>query len=169
MDDIALATVTEPLGQPCGLIVPVDSPLELLLARLEMRRNLIHFCSPFPVHPRVCGEYAERGILVAFGEGSPPRMRGILSGVRESRVAVRGSPPRMRGIRRRGYDLVARMGFTPAYAGNIVFCPEFAPSTRGSPPRMRGICNGMDSELPQRRFTPAYAGNILDNQQVYQR
>ena len=80
-------------------------------------------------------------------------------------------------------------GFTPAYAGNMVFemsstfaarvhprvCGEYIGGDsavilrKGSPPRMRGISQTLDLPPVGGGFTPAYAGNILDNQQVYQR
>ena len=49
------------------------------------------------VHPRVCGEHAWR-----------PRQPG----------SNLGSPPQMRGTRGNGGTERARVGFTPAYAGN---------------------------------------------------
>ncbi len=52
---------------------------------------------PSPVHPRACGEYAGRCCRMILDLGSPPRLRGIRSGV----------GCRVSGIR-----------FTPAPAGN---------------------------------------------------
>ena len=49
------------------------------------------------VHPRVCGEYIAPPCVVALGNGSPPRMRGIF------RWRTGTTPS---------------TGFTPAYAGN---------------------------------------------------
>ena len=91
-----------------------------------------------------------------------------------------GSPPRMRGICHKKTKLYDDTGFTPAYAGNIVWntfspieyrvhprvCGEYRKRIKrsdmqlGSPPRMRGILTCKFPLSFGSRFTPAYAGNI---------
>ena len=111
-------------------------------------------------HPRVCGEKAPFQKNVYSGEGSPPRMRGKVTGF---------------------FGLFCLNGITPAYAGKRFLhvdslivavdhprvCGEKEPPTpgaskhTGSPPRMRG--KGILSSVATVRtgITPAYAGKRL--------
>ena len=109
-------------------------------------------------HPRVCGKYGTAPQLLAFVEGSPPRMREILIDyvleVRDERI-------------------------TPAYAGNTLcklhhsrklgdhprVCGKYATHSvvlclvKGSPPRMREIPLIGLKTCGSKGITPAYAGN----------
>ena len=108
-------------------------------------------------HPRVCGEKTQEPTPKAEYEGSPPRVRGKVSG---------------NGRR------FHRHGITPAYAGKSKMsmmdlsvyrdhprvCGEKPLGHRcqcvllGSPPRMRGKGIAIFRQLHHGRITPAYAG-----------
>ena len=111
-------------------------------------------------HPRSCGEYEERGPVVAYYAGSSPLMRGILHFIRRKTETSR---------------------IIPAHAGNTIFflltrrepedhprsCGEyprtFPPNQtcRGSSPLMRGIRRPTTSALISKRIIPAHAGNTI--------
>ena len=108
-------------------------------------------------HPRVCGEKKE-----------PPRKATESS----------GSPPRVRGKALSNFDVVAKMGITPACAGKSAIqgvrydiatdhprvCGEKASVSAlpamiiGSPPRVRGKGTRCGICHPPGRITPACAG-----------
>ena len=108
-------------------------------------------------HPRVCGEKAKTCARCRVPPGSPPRMRGKVTGF---------------------LALFRLNGITPAYAGKspspVISNPERGDHPRvcgekpmnvfssfaitGSPPRMRGK-GGIDFDRDMMlRITPAYAG-----------
>ena len=111
-------------------------------------------------HPRVCGEYMRGLVLKTSGEGSPPRVRGILDV---------------------GLDAQVIVGITPACAGNTLMlscvdglgrdhprvCGEYLrPYVKllilmGSPPRVRGIRSDEWPGRLWRGITPACAGNTM--------
>ena len=108
-------------------------------------------------HPRVCGENWVRMLIPWAGGGSPPRMRGERTPLREPRPSRR---------------------ITPAYAGRTVVdagyrglqqdhprvCGENECKVTvngdfvGSPPRMRGEHEASYAPPTVDRITPAYAG-----------
>ena len=112
---------------------------------------------PLGDHPRVCGEENLHLSQPRLWQGSPPRMRGRVS----------GTPA-----------LLPSCGITPAYAGKrIIICPTSCPvgdhprvcgeelchpqrrsPSRGSPPRMRGRVFVFTHINVYERITPAYAG-----------
>ena len=111
-------------------------------------------------HPRLCGEKADRHIVLREPRGSPPPMRGKA------------------GIRRNGSNAA---GITPAYAGKSV--REMLPPEQqkdhprlcgeknaflhqklllsGSPPPMRGKDPRAETAVTLPRITPAYAGKRI--------
>ena len=111
------------------------------------------------VHPRACGEYITKWILVTNSPGSSPRLRGIRH-------------PEALHLR--------RQRFIPAPAGNTRTemakplatsvhpraCGEYKKNLRvsnqhrnGSSPRLRGIRDVANKLVDRRRFIPAPAGN----------
>ena len=108
-------------------------------------------------HPRVCGEKLYRGIRYPWSVGSPPRMRGKVSG---------------------SHPYSSRTGITPAYAGKSGavmgwpccardhprvcgekrFSAVFQRAMSGSPPRMRGKEDRVLRGVLRVGITPAYAG-----------
>ena len=116
-----------------------------------------------------------------------PRLRGEYLFDRLEEEFELGSPPLTRGIPAMGQSMLAKVGITPAYAGNtyqsvnvrtwkedhprlrgeyIITESQF-PDCKGSPPLTRGIHG------PERVFakicgiTPAYAGNTLKESLIY--
>ena len=82
-------------GEPAAVIA--DVRLAGITPAYAGRTGLQGFPEgPCQDHPRVCGENSTSGFVVLLALGSPPRMRGELSGSR-SRIDV--------------------FGITPAYAG----------------------------------------------------
>ncbi len=130
------------------------------------------------VHPRACGEYRLPIFAFGFGNGSPPRLRGIRI-LKCPTFVVPGSPPRLRGIQANTCRIFASIRFTPAPAGNTRRCDGLRrPSAVhpracgeypirlvlrtavvGSPPRLRGILGALRRRGLRIRFTPAPAGN----------
>ena len=108
-------------------------------------------------HPRVCGEKSFENGVKGYFEGSPPRMRGKVSG---------------------SHPYSSRTGITPAYAGKSGavmgwpccardhprvcgekrFSAVFQRAMSGSPPRMRGKEDRVLRGVLRVGITPAYAG-----------
>ena len=115
-------------------------------------------CSRRPVHPRVCGEQADRTPPSRSRPGSSPRVRGT------------GNQPSSDATQRR---------FIPACAGNSIPVPPGVPHTSvhprvcgeqtifagttfssfGSSPRVRGTEPTSHCQRLRSRFIPACAGN----------
>ena len=113
---------------------------------------------PLPDHPRVCGEHSGSPSVLAFAQGSSPRMRGALGRIRQD---------------------VLWPGIIPAYAGSTSgilldsdgrvdhprVCGEHSTfddskSLRpGSSPRMRGARIHHRRSGQAVRIIPAYAGS----------
>ena len=128
-------------------------------------------------HPRACGENYSSGVCLGGGCGSPPRMRGKLSG-NQIIIASIGSPPRMRGKPKARQSASKSPRITPAHAGKttVIYptpqtppdhpraCGENCPSEglngiySGSPPRMRGKLLRQLLLRYGQRITPAHAG-----------
>ncbi len=134
---------------------------------------------PRTVHPRACGEYVGGSSGFIGVHGSPPRLRGILSGrysaYPQNSVHPRacgeyracfavmppstGSPPRLRGILTSRAPPTARRSVHPRACGEYRLDAERLFQFRGSPPRLRGILTPVAIPKCAARFTPAPAGN----------
>ena len=108
-------------------------------------------------HPRVCGEKTAYQAQAGCNQGSPPRMRGKVTGNLYAGRHLRITPA-CAGKR----DLRSR--FCPAGGDHPRVCGEkperffFIPKQLGSPPRMRGKVIKQVLEMLDKRITPAYAG-----------
>ena|GEM_PF-355189 len=111
-------------------------------------------------HPRVCGDYCSSERSGTIANGSPPRLRGLLT------------CPGRGGIEH---------GITPASAGTTVIRGSSAPPVpdhprvcgdyyllivcelpiQGSPPRLRGLLRSVRPDGCKRRITPASAGTTF--------
>ncbi len=133
-------------------------PIRFIPAHAGNTRMPTRYSSAATVHPRACGEHAERG---------------------HGTADVVGSSPRMRGTHRDGLGAVVLGRFIPAHAGNtraISPAPGAAPvhpracgehrvrvreaePAGGSSQRMRGTRRQGGDHAFRQRFIPAHAGN----------
>ena len=108
-------------------------------------------------HPRVCGEKTAYQAQAGCNQGSPPRMRGKVTGNLYAGRHLRITPA-CAGKR----DLRSR--FCPAGGDHPRVCGEkrlrlvFICGMLGSPPRMRGKVENTVEKHTDHRITPAYAG-----------
>ena len=108
-------------------------------------------------HPRVCGEKMNQSSSHRWVTGSPPRMRGKVSGQKLWMVLC-GITPACAG-KSGNYSTAGSSGEDhPRVCGEKFCC--FLPLDRvsGSPPRMRGKAGGLFLCTFLLGITPAYAG-----------
>ena len=92
-----------------------------------------------------------------IGYGSPPRVRGKLSGAGEKpsqagiTPACAGKTPSLRHFHRLAAD-------HPRVCGENTGVPQIASSSNGSPPRVRGKPEALQTTPGELRITPACAG-----------
>ena len=116
--------------------------------------------TPFPVHPRACGEHDAQGRLVPERIGSSPRLRGTRAGLAGDRRPVRFIPAPA-GNTARPSSPCAAPSVHPRACGE--HSPARSASIRpsGSSPRLRGTRAELRHEAPVLRFIPAPAGNTV--------
>ncbi len=116
-------------------------------------------CISWTVHPHVCGEYYVGQPSCQIGNGSPPRVWGILNYWQAAGITVRFTPTCVGNTRRplmsnpttavhphvcgeyciaRSWSVVCN-GFTPTCVGNTSFKSAPGLFSPGSPPRVWGI------------------------------
>ena len=89
-------------------------------------------------HPRVCGEYyGLYGVTYALW-GSPPRVRGIHSGLHVLPL-LQGITPACAGNTSQGLFSFSYLGDHPRVCGEYYTCNTLYNTNTGSPPRVRGI------------------------------
>ena len=108
-------------------------------------------------HPRVCGEKRELAIRIKDEWGSPPRMRGKVSGLARSEPGL-GITPAYAGKRPSGGHHRAAGGDHPRVCGEKLADEYPEQAARGSPPRMRGKVQYHKAHAGRVGITPAYAG-----------
>ena len=115
-------------------------------------------CRTGPVHPRVCGERVDLGILLGQFRGSSPRVRGTLRRARPVAGIGRFIP----ACAGNAASLKAGVFFTPVHprvCGERL-CDCHNPSQGcGSSPRVRGTLAFWKTSDLNPRFIPACAGN----------
>ncbi len=133
----------------------------------------------WPVHPHVCGEYADPGLRYRFAfrftptcvgnTSSPspvcahcavhPHVCGEYDFLRAHHGRTLGSPPRVWGILQIDNQNGLGGRFTPTCVGNTF--SRLSPLTiyLGSPPRVWGILRFAKYFVCNRRFTPTCVGN----------
>ncbi len=88
-------------------------------------------------HPRACGEKGYWRCIVICGAGSPPRMRGKVTGVKDRPARYRITPAHA-GKRPQCPPQLGRWGDHPRACGEKLNDKDFVDFFKGSPPRMRG-------------------------------
>ena len=89
-------------------------------------------------HPRACGAYRTLMMLPLVLQGSPPRMRGLLSPGRNV-GAFFGITPAHAGLTYPRYHHETLRRDHPRACGAYGMISTASPSMTGSPPRMRGL------------------------------
>ena len=110
------------------------------------------------VHPRACGEQPEGRCPAKRCSGSSPRVRGTASGFSEILHKIRFIPARA-GNRRWRTALSGRTSVHPRACGEQMRTGRLPQVWPGSSPRVRGTGPGLRHGRPRRRFIPARAGN----------
>ena len=106
----------------------------------------------------MCGEQSQPVRLLPLTPGSPPRVRGTVSGFPVFSICNRITPA-CAGNRASSRTNVVRVWDHPRVCGEQP-CPQrFLTSNKGSPPRVRGTEDGMQDMINKDRITPACAGN----------
>ena len=111
-------------------------------------------------HPRVCGEYVVRFLLVHHQAGSPPRVRGIPIGYRLACWTLRITPACAGNTHKRvsnGRQTRDHPRVCGEYKANWVYLNK----ATGSPPRVRGILRKAADAGRNSGITPACAGNTF--------
>ncbi len=118
-----------------------------------------HFRRQNPtVHPRTCGEHADRIYKSSFRSGSSPHLRGTLLGLTNVQARLRfipapaGNTAHLRPRRR-------RPAVHPRTCGEHVGSPPTGTGFNGSSPHLRGTLSPRDKHDLICRFIPAPAGN----------
>ncbi len=108
-------------------------------------------------HPRVCGEKACPAVLWCGLVGSPPRMRGKVSGILLC-VATYRITPAYAGKSTLERAIAHNARDHPRVCGEKITSAMLFLSCLGSPPRMRGKDGCAVALAHGDRITPAYAG-----------
>ena len=111
-------------------------------------------------HPRACGENVTEVGKVVWDVGSPPRMRGKLSGQEKVDFRPRITPAHAGKTRRQRPPLPSRTDH-PRACGENNGARVDGSIPVGSPPRMRGKLDRLENLDHKRRITPAHAGKTL--------
>ena len=111
-------------------------------------------------HPRVCGEKEKPRRHWVNRQGSPPRMRGKVSGIIAARMCDRITPA-YAGKRNHGQQRRTALKDHPRVCGEKDIHVISATAQIGSPPRMRGKALSYLTPCTECRITPAYAGKRL--------
>ena len=111
----------------------------------------------FRDHPRVCGENGLGRVRRGNPEGSPPRVRGKQSDVRETSQCGRITPA-CAGKTSTRTPACSRGRDHPRVCGENVLPLSFSRRRRGSPPRVRGKQGFRFKFNEKARITPACAG-----------
>ena len=113
-------------------------------------------------HPRVCGEnfrqYRKRRVV----QGSPPRVRGKLSGIVED-IPPAGITPACAGKTGGWLQGAAQTGDHPRVCGENSCAGRFRSLPPGSPPRVRGKPRRTVQSVRSVGITPACAGKTLSS------
>ena len=118
------------------------------------------WASPFPVHPRACGEHNRAGLRQCERSGSSPRLRGTLGARRRHGLSRRFIPAPAGNIN--GSKTNGAMGTVhPRACGEHVSPSPCTMCIRGSSPRLRGTSSEADRQPVHQRFIPAPAGNMI--------
>ena len=117
--------------------------------------------SPFPVHPRVCGEQEGFQKFLHVLSGSSPRVRGTEFAARILRVPFRFIPA-CAGNRYRRRDRCRPRAVHPRVCGEQPAPALLGDGATGSSPRVRGTDGPGENGPPATRFIPACAGNRCD-------
>ena len=132
-----------PVGSPPRMRGKADStcgvrPAFRITPAYAGKRLLRSFCDTREWdHPRVCGEKDFLCLIQLFGKGSPPRMRGKVSGAGGHRPAE-GITPAYAGKSRAFFSSLATLADHPRVCGEKREEKQAGAGWEGSPPRMRG-------------------------------
>ena len=108
-------------------------------------------------HPRVCGEKEEAVRSAVASVGSPPRVRGKVTGAHFQRRAIRITPA-CAGKRIRFNSLLIFPRDHPRVCGEKTYWTLRSKLIQGSPPRVRGKAGNCGTARGKGRITPACAG-----------
>ena len=108
-------------------------------------------------HPRVCGEKHTTFFVRPRKWGSPPRMRGKVTGSARAPLNARITPA-YAGKSLTIQKMTTRSRDHPRVCGEKSKVSCLKPLIRGSPPRMRGKAITLVRIFNCYRITPAYAG-----------
>ena len=101
------------------------------------RFHLFSPCSTVEDHPRVCGEQVNVRISRQRGIGSPPRVRGTVSGDQSTGCQSRITPACAGNRLCRAFNMLCFQDH-PRVCGEQRLTPLFLWGGLGSPPRVRG-------------------------------
>jgi len=133
-------------------------PVRFIPARAGNRDLASAIPTPYPVHPRTCGEQKERPLLFHTRGGSSPHVRGTDRWGMTCAHRTRFIPARAGNSGARYADL-GFLAVHPRTCGEQSRSLSKAPSANGSSPHVRGTGDGITIYHGDCRFIPARAGN----------